>query len=622
MKAKKLLSNLNITRIIIVTLSPSLFVFFNNIFNGIINTKYFWFYFSAGLLFGLVICKIAINRMKLCIKLDIVDLLIFVFLFYSTIRYYNIENIALFNSHSSLLFVLVAYFFVLKYILLPYRKNAIQIGFAFVKCLLLVSILQSIIAILQLYGIINTFKSSSIMSGTMVNIALFAMLLSVIYPISLYYYLFYKENKSKKSIHYLSALSLIFILSVIPFTQNRISWISISLSTLLIFIYTYRTRIKPIYSSVMSKKTVFYSLLFLICVITVTVTIYLFEFKEGSSLGRLFIWKVSLLNIKEYFLTGVGFGGFEYCYNQWQGEYFMNNPNDIANSQLADYVSFAYNEFLHVFIETGIIGLSIFIAIFYFVFRNVMIRIKNDNKNAFLFTIPFSISFFSFVIMSLTSYPFQNIHLLIILFSIIAMLSYGMPPIIKTRCFCKTSVTVTILIIVGLFSFSRFIYVKPYIEWKKADILYHKEYYLQSICAYSNIADLISKDALFLQYYAKSLQMAGEYNKSISVLTESMKKRTDQQAYICLASNYIGLQMYKEAEVNLLFASYLIPNKIYPTYLLAKTFNEAGDKEKAKMYATICLNIPIKVRSPATIEMRNDLNNLIEQINDNEKKSK
>jgi tetratricopeptide (TPR) repeat protein len=340
--------------------------------------------------------------------------------------------------------------------------------------------------------------------------------------------------------------------------------------------------------------------------------LFLFHFKEDSSLGRLFVWKVSLLNIKEYIFNGVGFGGFEYQYNKWQAEYFMNHPDDIANAQLADYISFAYNEFLHVFIETGIIGLFIFIAVIYFVIRNTLIRIKKGNKITLLFIIPFSISFFSFVTISLISYPLQNIHLLIFFFTLIAILSYDMPSLIEINRF-RMPITIAILFMTAAFSFSRFVYIKPYMKWKEADISYHNEDYSLSVQIYSNTIDYLGKDALFLQYYGKSLQMAGEHSKSVEILTESIKKRTDQQAYICLAIDNIGMQMYDSAETNLLYASSLIPNRLYPVYLLAKVFYSIDDLEKAKMYVNKGLNIPVKIPSSAISEMRTELNYLLQQ---------
>jgi tetratricopeptide (TPR) repeat protein len=147
-----------------------------------------------------------------------------------------------------------------------------------------------------------------------------------------------------------------------------------------------------------------------------------------------------------------------------------------------------------------------------------------------------------------------------------------------------------------------------------ANTLYFNEDYRQSATIYLDIFDKMNKDPLFLQFYGKSLQMAGEYQKSIDVLTTSNKKRTDQQAYICLAVDYIEMKMYDKAESNLLYASYLIPNRLYPTYLLAKTFYDADDMEKAKKYAITGIKFPVKVQSKAIEEMQNELQNILIKI--------
>jgi tetratricopeptide (TPR) repeat protein len=349
--------------------------------------------------------------------------------------------------------------------------------------------------------------------------------------------------------------------------------------------------------------------IFLAFIVISVVAICLFKYKEGSSLGRMLVWKISLMHIKEWFVTGVGFGGFEYNYNKWQAEYFINNPDDITNARLADYIQFAYNEFLQNFIECGIIGFLLFVFIIGLIFRNIIIKVKNSNKIIALFTIPFSVSFFAITIMFLTSYPLQNLYLLLIFFTITAMLSHGMPNIIKI--YRSQTLSFVIMIVAIFFSFSQLKYIKPLTKWHKANVLYYDEDYLQSVAIYSEIFDSMNKDPLFLQFYAKSLQMAREYQKSTSVLNVSNKRRTDQQAYICLAVDYIAMQMYDEAESNLLYASHLIPNKLYPIYLLAKTFYDAGDMEKAKKYAIVGINFPVKIQSAAINEMQNELQNIL-----------
>lgn len=98
-----------------------------------------------------------------------------------------------------------------------------------------------------------------------------------------------------------------------------------------------------------------------------------------SAYGRLVIWKGALLQfqnegiIKQLF--GIGIGNF----------YTIKYPFVIFSS--ATHASGAHNNFLHVLLETGIIGLILFLTYFIQIIRELFKRIKCDHLAfAFLFS--------------------------------------------------------------------------------------------------------------------------------------------------------------------------------------------------------------------------------------------
>ena len=60
----------------------------------------------------------------------------------------------------------------------------------------------------------------------------------------------------------------------------------------------------------------------------------------------------------------------------------------------------------------------------------------------------------------------------------------------------------------------------------------------------------------------------------------------------------------KEAEQCFRKAAYVVPNRIYPWYLLANLYVETNDKAKAQEMARIVLTKEPKVQSTAVREMR------------------
>jgi hypothetical protein len=87
-----------------------------------------------------------------------------------------------------------------------------------------------------------------------------------------------------------------------------------------------------------------------------------------------------------------------------------------------------------------------------------------------------------------------------------------MPNIIKVHRL-QSILSLAIMIIAVLFSFSQLRYIKYLMKWHEANTLYYKENYHQSATIYLKIFNRMNKDPLFLQFYGKSLQMAGEYRK-------------------------------------------------------------------------------------------------------------
>ena len=74
------------------------------------------------------------------------------------------------------------------------------------------------------------------------------------------------------------------------------------------------------------------------------------------------------------------------------------------------------------------------------------------------------------------------------------------------------------------------------------------------------------------------------------------------------------MKQYTQAESAFLKASRMVPNRLYPLYLLAQMYNESGQIDKAIMTAHLLLEKAPKVPSSATEEMKRDMQKLIKDI--------
>ena len=61
-------------------------------------------------------------------------------------------------------------------------------------------------------------------------------------------------------------------------------------------------------------------------------------------------------------------------------------------------------------------------------------------------------------------------------------------------------------------------------------------------------------------------------------------------------------------------AAHMVPNRLYPLYLLAQMYNESGQIDKAITTARLLLEKDPKVPSSATEEMKRDMQKLIRNL--------
>lgn len=99
----------------------------------------------------------------------------------------------------------------------------------------------------------------------------------------------------------------------------------------------------------------------------VMVVLLSFSLKINSSHGRLFVWKTTYNIIKDHPLTGIGYRNFPVVYPPRQASVYLENKMTEREIFLADNVKVAFNEYLHITAESGIVGLSalLFIIVLY-----------------------------------------------------------------------------------------------------------------------------------------------------------------------------------------------------------------------------------------------------------------
>lgn len=123
---------------------------------------------------------------------------------------------------------------------------------------------------------------------------------------------------------------------------------------------------------------------------------------------------------------------------------------------------------------------------------------------------------------------------------------------------------------------------------------------------YQQLLEGFKHNPTFLFEYAKCLGKQQCFIEANSILQRAAKVSCDPIIYTVLGENYQKMGLYQKAEECFLYASHLLPGRIYPYYLLTMLYAEPGFlqlEKMEKMRQLVLLKKP-KVKSKAIDEMR------------------
>lgn len=144
-------------------------------------------------------------------------------------------------------------------------------------------------------------------------------------------------------------LSLSFVCAL--FLASRTSILILTSYTFIVFVKRIR------YKSIKKYLYLFTAISFILVGLT-------FFIKKESTNGRFFIWKTSFYMVKEMpVLFGIGYNNFPVLYPKYQSLMYKNGKMSKEEIYLVDNTSVAFNEYLQIMIELGLIGLLLFILI-------------------------------------------------------------------------------------------------------------------------------------------------------------------------------------------------------------------------------------------------------------------
>lgn len=441
-------------------------------------------------------------------------------------------------------------------------------------------IVEIIIAILQKFYLLESNNHNFVITGTFGNPSPLSGLLALCLPISILY--IYKNlGKRIKKMILVYFLITVCVLYGLVISESRAGWVAAFAGSLFL-VFGWLKHIRSIKVNLVLLKSMF---LFIIIIFVV----FLYFLKKDSADGRLLIWSNTINMIADYPILGVGTGGWLANYMYYQADYFLQNP-DSTYIILADNVFYPYNEFLHIAVDQGTIGLLIMITLFYNLFNY-----KNEEYTDYLLKAMLAV----FLVFSFFSYSANIFPLQILFAALIGMMrSYTIKRVFISSSKVHIIGGLLFLSIVCISTWSYHIYYK-------ISALVEKEQKSECDSLYlDNLYPFFCYNPVLMDLYSQTCLGNYSLDKELEILQTTTKIAPTCELYYNMGDLWKQEKDFVQAEKCYQMAAAMIPHRLSPQYKLFRLYVEQGDKKSAFRTGNILLRQPVKKEGTKTLRMK------------------
>lgn len=361
-----------------------LFLFFCSIVLADILYRGFEIFWILALGANLIIWSILYRPKKIVLNYE--DLAIVFFTIYTFIHYllFSKQNIFQINF-----WVLLGYpicFFYFKS-LISRNKNVITI---FLNSVLVVALIENTIAYLQLFKLIDSSNTFFDFAGTFYSPNMLAFYLAISCVIIVWKFLNLKLSILQKIMHlFLFVFEGILLVAI----TSRSSYLAVFFGIICILI-THKKIIQRINTYKIQKKAI---AILAICLLGFFSLKKLYNLKKDSADSRIFIAERTIDLIKEKPFLGNGIFSFKGNYNIAKASYFESTSRPWSEIKNGGYTYHAFNEFLYIIYEIGLLGFGVIMLIFIFLFLKFQLN-RNQSIALAILVMLFLFSLFSYPI--------------------------------------------------------------------------------------------------------------------------------------------------------------------------------------------------------------------------------
>ena len=570
--------------------------------NGLITGKVLWFHLVMLLLAACSLMAAVMTKPVKPLIFSVADGLVLVLAAIVALTY----NWQLNPEPEKMLFggQLVVLWFLLRFIFTGWP----QLRLFFLTAIVVTGLVEAVLGMRQLHGFEGSNHSLFRLTGDFYNPGPYSGYLAIVLPVCLWMIL----RQTKMYLYYLAWGTLLAIIVVLPAGMSRTAWIAAALSCAWVYwVQRIGWKKTKTYIYEFQTLTIISSVLVLISVAGALTGIFLL--KKDSANGRLLLWKITEQAIVEQPWTGTGLGGFPAAYAETQAQYFASGEASETEMMVAGCPEYGFNEFLQIGLEQGLVGLMFFVLLLgYSLFRGV----KNRQAGA-------AGGILALMVFSLASYPLQLPEFWVVLVVLMGIIDSSVvvtdtPPTPSREGRKVLSVTVIggMAVCCGWLFWQQKGYYQGYKKWNTLKMLYNSKAYEAAADGYEELVPLMGHKPELLFEAAQCLSKTERFAEANRLLERAMKLSGDPMIHYMAAKNEQDLGNYQKAENLLLHAIEILPERIYPYYLLTKLYSETTffQEDKFIKAADAVLKKEPKVNSTAIREMREEVKMLKQSL--------
>ena len=588
-------------RILFIALFFVPLIFSTSLTDPVMVSKSLYFQVSLGVLLLVSALRGLFYKTKVNIQINAVDIGVILLLVFATAQVYTITRQ---TGVSLLQYNYLCY--LIGYLL--FRFGLFQGAKKPLNPLWILAIICVIAGYESILALYNRFGASGtgFLSGHWMNEGIFAIYLAVVWPVCLAGVLNLQYPKWSR---YTSGVSAAFILLVLLLSTSRTAWVAGFLSSAFVLSIRYGM-FKEVKRFLSSRTRSIISGALLVTLLGVA-SVWLYQYKKASSVGRLYIYEHSLGIIADNPIFGVGIDRFVLAINDSQAKAYSNHPKMDAQAYAAGDTEYASNEFLHLGAEQGLIALLVFLGIIGLIIYYSLKSPQHTHHAEWLGL------FLSVLISCQFSYPLHDPAIAILFFVSLAFLSSAFVPSFTTIAFnanYRRVLMVACLIVIVSFLIGRVAYTQAEIKWTNSYRQLSAGDPAKALETYKDLYPVLNSSRYFLLNYGAELVNRGMPDQGVPILHEAEKLLNDESVALFLADGYRQLEKPEQAEQYLTRAMHLIPYRFMTRYNLVITLDQLGKQDEAVKLARETIKTKPKIEQQKVEEIKADLKNYVQHV--------